>query len=203
MSKKILVISPHPDDGEIGCGASICRFVREGAEVTHLLLSLSEHLVSEGFTSSDRWEEFKSSNNILGSRGFRLKDYRPIHRHFSEFRQALLDGMVGLGKFDMVIIPSPNDLHQDHQVTAQEALRAFKHSTVLAYEEPYAKININYFIEVQEEDLNRKGLALDEYKSIPPKPYLYIENLKSLARYRGMQVGVRYAEGFELIKAIV
>ena len=30
MPKTILIISPHTDDGELGCGGSIAKFIEEG-----------------------------------------------------------------------------------------------------------------------------------------------------------------------------
>src|SRR5699024_12177975 len=32
----ILVLAPHTDDGELGCGGSIARFIREGHEVHYV-----------------------------------------------------------------------------------------------------------------------------------------------------------------------
>ena len=37
-------------------------------------------------------------------------------------------------KPDLVIMPSLNDIHQDHATIAQEGLRAFKGNTILGYE---------------------------------------------------------------------
>ena len=42
MEKKILVISPHTDDGELGCGGSIAKFIEEGDEVDYVALSCCE-----------------------------------------------------------------------------------------------------------------------------------------------------------------
>ena len=42
MFERILVISPHTDDGELGCGGSIAKFVDEGKEVFYAALSTCE-----------------------------------------------------------------------------------------------------------------------------------------------------------------
>ena len=39
-----------------------------------------------------------------------------------------------IGQVNMVVLPSSNDIHQDHQVIHQEGIRAFKHSRILGYE---------------------------------------------------------------------
>ncbi len=36
MAKKILIISPHTDDGELGCGGTIAKFIEEGNEVDYV-----------------------------------------------------------------------------------------------------------------------------------------------------------------------
>ena len=38
--KKILVLAPHTDDGELGCGASIAKFCAEGREVYYAAFCL-------------------------------------------------------------------------------------------------------------------------------------------------------------------
>lgn len=37
--QRVLVVIPHPDDGEIGCGGTVARLVREGKEVVFLLMT--------------------------------------------------------------------------------------------------------------------------------------------------------------------
>ena len=34
-AKKILVLAPHTDDAEFGCGGAIAKFIKEGKEVQH------------------------------------------------------------------------------------------------------------------------------------------------------------------------
>lgn len=47
--KTILVLAPHTDDGELGCGGSIVRFLEEGKEVYYVAFSTAEDSVPEGF----------------------------------------------------------------------------------------------------------------------------------------------------------
>ena len=39
---RILVLAPHTDDGEFGCGGSIARFASEGNEVHYVAFSAAE-----------------------------------------------------------------------------------------------------------------------------------------------------------------
>ena len=37
--KKVLVLAPHTDDGELGCGGTVARLLEEGCEVHFAVFS--------------------------------------------------------------------------------------------------------------------------------------------------------------------
>lgn len=45
MTKKILIVSPHTDDGELGCGGAIAKYIEEGYQVEYVALSCCEKSV--------------------------------------------------------------------------------------------------------------------------------------------------------------
>ena len=49
--KKVLVLGPHTDDGEFGCGAAMAKFASEGREVNYVAFSACEESVPEGMPS--------------------------------------------------------------------------------------------------------------------------------------------------------
>ena len=49
---KILVLAPHTDDGELGAGGTIHRFLQEGREVFYVAFSTAEQSVAEGFEAN-------------------------------------------------------------------------------------------------------------------------------------------------------
>jgi len=49
MFNRILVLAPHTDDGEFGCGGSIARFIEEKKEVFYVAFSAVEELVPPNF----------------------------------------------------------------------------------------------------------------------------------------------------------
>tara|TARA_Y100000739_G_C20308302_1_gene328716 strand:+ start:165 stop:359 length:195 start_codon:yes stop_codon:yes gene_type:complete len=59
MKNKILVLAPHTDDGEIGCGGSIARFIDEGKEIYYIAFSKCEESVPKGFPKNILEEEVK------------------------------------------------------------------------------------------------------------------------------------------------
>ena len=62
----------------------------------------------------------------------------------------------------------------------------------------------NYFVQLDDDDLKTKIDSINMYKSeIKKYPFpRSSEGIKTLAMYRGMQAGVKYAEAFKLIRQI-
>ncbi|NNC83576.1 MAG: PIG-L family deacetylase [Flavobacteriales bacterium] len=205
--KKILVLAPHPDDGEFGAGASIHRWVSAGAEVRYVAFSPCLKSLPEGSTSDLLGGELKEAVQKLGmSEGqARLLDY-PV-REFPAHRQAILEDLVQMRKDfrpDLVLVPNSTDIHQDHQVIHEEAIRAFKHCSILGYELPWNNMSVttNYHVALDEENVQAKLDALHCYRSQEKRIYLADGFLHGLARVRGVQVGHHLAEAFEVIRLV-
>ena len=206
-AKTIFVLSPHTDDGELGCGASINRFVEEGDTIIHIIFSLCKDSLPAGLAPDTLATEAKKANAILGVKpeNLLLLDY-PVRR-FNESRQSILDEMIKLQKQykpTIIFIPSSTDIHQDHGVIHSEALRAFKHCTIYGYEMPWNNYLFNgtSFIAVNETNLNKKVVALSAYQSQQHRKYMQPDFITSLTKVRGVQAGVLYAECFETIRTI-
>jgi LmbE family N-acetylglucosaminyl deacetylase len=108
-------------------------------------------------------------------------------------------------KPDLVFMPSLHDLHQDHSTVAIEGLRAFKKTSIFAYEMPWNNLNFSTqsFIKLSESNIEKKIKALECYKSQATKNYASKEFILGLARTRGAQIGVIFAETFEVVRCIL
>lgn len=204
-SKKILILAPHTDDGELGCGGAIAKYCREGNEVFYVAFSTCRRSLPTHLAPDTLEKEVIKATKILGIKRENLILFDYDVRDFPSNRQRILEDMVKLKadiKPDIVFVPSLNDLHQDHQVIANEGLRAFKNNSLLGYEMPWNNItfNTNFFIVLDEVDIQTKVKALKEYDSQKNRNYLNEEFIKSLAYTRGVQIGTRYAEAFDLIR---
>ena len=106
--------------------------------------------------------------------------------------------------FDLIFIPSLNDIHQDHAVVANEGLRAFKGITVLSYELPWNNFDFKTtcFVKLDERHIQKKIEALSSYDSQNFRDYLSSDFIRSLARTRGVQISTKYAECFEVVRLI-
>jgi LmbE family N-acetylglucosaminyl deacetylase len=208
MFSKILIIAPHTDDGELGCGGTIARFVEEGKEVYYAAFSVAEKSVPEGFPKNELEIEVRRAMKILGVRENNLLIYRYEVRTFSYHRQEILEDLVKLKKElepTLIFIPSLNDLHQDHKTIAEEGCRVFKMATLLGYEEPWNNISFNTssFVPLEERHIKKKIEALKEYKTQRYRNYLNEEFIRSLAKTRGTQINKEYAEAFEVIRWVI
>lgn len=204
----ILVLAPHTDDGELGAGGSIARWASEGHRIYYIAFSACETSVPEGWPEGVLRVEVAAATRVLGIAAQRLRVLDYHVRLFGRDRQEVLQSMVDIKKElspDLVLLPSLNDLHQDHSVVAQEGLRAFKHTSILAYEIAWnnTSFETSGFVALDEMHIQAKIDALKCYRSQSGRPYLDPDFLHSQARFRGLQAGVKYAEAFEVKRWIL
>ncbi len=206
----ILVLGPHTDDGEFGCGGAMAKFVEEGKEVYYATFSIAEESVPEGMPKDILLTEVKKASQTLGIKADNLINFRYRVRHFPQYRQDILEDLVKLRKElhpDLVFLPSNDDLHQDHQTIYHEGLRAFKFTRILGYEMPWNNLTIttNAFVLLEERHIEKKIAAIVCYESQvnAGRRYANEEFVRSLARTRGVQSGTHYAEAFQVIRWLI
>lgn len=205
---KILVLAPHTDDLEFGCGGTIAKLVESDNDIYCAAFSACKQSVRKEFPEDVLIHEIKRASLILGIPKENLILFDYAVRTFNYKRQEILDDIINLKKDirpDIVLIPSLKDLHQDHYTIAQEGFRAFKFSSLLSYELPWNNLSFNTasFMKLDEKHIDKKIEAVNEYKSQAHKPYANEEFIKSLARTRGIQINTKYAECFEVIRWIL
>lgn len=205
--KKILVLAPHTDDGELGCGGTIARFCAEGIEVYYAAFCLCSKSLPAGLPTNTLELECKKATSLLGIPASNLILFNYEVRQLPQSRQQILEELLKLNQQinpDMVLLPAASDVHQDHQVIHQEGLRAFKNTTFAGYELPWNNYSFrtNFFMKLSENEVNKKIEALQAYQSQSHRNYMQPNFIRSLAKVRGVQCNSDYAEAFELYKII-
>jgi LmbE family N-acetylglucosaminyl deacetylase len=195
---KVLALSPHTDDIELGCGGYLSKLHEQGHEIICLVFS---DCSSEWGHLPLRSECAKSLSYI--SSKIHIGDYQV--RKFD--RQLILDSMIDFrDEFspDLVLMPSEADVHQDHRIVYEEGVRAFSRDcNVLSYELVWncRGFKPSFYVELQEKHLKEKLDMLSCYKSQIElhRPYFDEELIRGFARTRGLQIKKLFAESFEVI----
>jgi LmbE family N-acetylglucosaminyl deacetylase len=198
---KILAFSGHTDDVEIGAGATLSRLMEEGASLRSIAFVCP---------LEELHEEHAKAHSIITS----LKPIPELDviRHdfpnmkLPEYRQEILDIIwkeYHAYKPDIVLTHNPHDTHQDHHTVYEETVRACKKGTIWAYQTPknMRLFNENLYVEVQDRHVDVKIEALKCYKSQFERnraefnEQFLISNMVA----KGQQIGVKYAEAFQVI----
>ncbi len=205
--KKILILAPHTDDGELGCGGSIAKFCAEGKEVYYAAFCLCSKSLPASLPANTLELECKKATASLGIPASNLILFNYEVRNLPQFRQQVLEELLQLNtkiNADLVFLPSASDIHQDHQTIHQEGMRAFKNTTLAGYELPWNNYSFhtNFFVRISEGELNKKIESLKSYQSQSHRNYMQEDFTRSLAKVRGVQCKSDYAEAFEIYKFI-
>jgi LmbE family N-acetylglucosaminyl deacetylase len=205
---RVVVLAAHTDDGEFGCGGTLSRLVEQGAEVYCAAFSICSASVPEGFPRDILATEIKEATQVLGISSDHLLVHRYPVRYLPQYRQDILEELVRLSRDirpDLVLLPSSDDIHQDHQVVSQEGLRAFKHTSILGYETPWNNLTftVSAFVHLDARHVEKKIDALHRYRSQQHRYYMAESLVRNLARVRGVQAGVEYAEAFQAIRWVI
>jgi LmbE family N-acetylglucosaminyl deacetylase len=205
--QRVLVLAPHTDDGEFGCGGTMARLVERGVEVRYVAFSIATKSLPDGFAPDTLAREVRDATAVLGipPEGLTVHDFEV--RSFPERRQDVLELLIGLaGEWppDAVLMPSLRDIHQDHQVVAAEGLRAFKRTTVLGYSIPWNNLEFDYqaYVALERAHVELKVEALSRYESQQHRNYANPDYIWNLARTNGINVGREYAEVFEVYRVV-
>ena len=203
--KKVLVFAPHTDDGELGCGGFMSRLISEGAEVFQVALSAPAIIVEHGTGNKELEKEYKRATKKIGLKDKNVFIHHFRVRKFNESRQDILDLMIyykRMFKPELVLVPSSKDIHQDHKIVYEEALRAYKETSIFGYELSWNTFSFNndIYISLDERFVKNKLLACGEYKTQKFRNYMQKEHIKSILKTRGSQISKEYAECFECIR---
>lgn len=192
----IIILAPHTDDGELGMGGTIVKYLELGKKIYYIAFSAPREILKE---------ELRNATKMLGIPQEQVILYDFPVRKFSYNRQDILEELVKIRKDlqpDMVFLPSSHDLHQDHKTISEEGIRAFKRDSLLAYELPWNNIvfQTQCFSVLEERHIKKKIDALFCYNSQKHRNYLNEEFIRGLAIARGVQIQEKYAEVFEVIR---
>lgn len=194
---KVLAIGAHPDDIELGCGATLAKLISQGTEVRALVLSPGTK--GANIEVFDRKAETIKALNHLGISEIYLGDFADTYM-FQYLNQIISFIEQHVREFapDRVYTMYDQDRHQDHRTTYEASIVACRRvPQLLGYETPSSWPQ---FVPTMHEDVTdhfeRKIEALLMHVSQADREYTQPEDLTVSARFRGRQVGRKHCEGF-------
>ncbi len=125
--RRVLVLSPHPDDEVFGCGGALADLAERGAAIDVLLVTDGAAAGTDDAgrrrVAAQRAEESRSALRVLG--GGTVHEGGLPDRGLGESR-AELEALVALWLVktspDLVFAPSPVETHPDHRAVAYALL---------------------------------------------------------------------------------
>lgn len=198
--KRILVVAAHCDDETYGCGGLIWRTHQDGGHVCVLVASHNETTGAE-FRMACGGLGVRSCV-MLGLPTLGLQNYIPVMA--DAVRNIIFDQST-----DEVYTHAHDDTHQDHEAVSRATMigagPGSRARVVAEYEAPLSSVRVAPFWPnlFQAIDIEKKCEALEKYKSqVLPAPHpRALETVRALARVRGSQGGVEYAEGFRIVRS--
>ncbi|NBD22279.1 PIG-L deacetylase family protein [Paenibacillus glycinis] len=222
----VLAICAHPDDAEIWCGGTLAKYVKRGDKVT-IAIATNGEVGSATHTKAEiaeiRRNESVAAARVIGAELLWLGYRDEFLFDSEETRLAFIEAMRA-SHADVVLTHWPDDLYNpDHTIAGRIANDVAIMTTVpniTTASPPLAKIPIVYFME----SVAGLGFQPEEYVDITEtfeakKDMLArhqsqigdwlqdqygsnaMEMIEVTSRFRGIQCGVRYAEGFIRAKA--
>ena len=124
--KKILILSPHADDEILGCGGFISKYSKLNYKINVLILTNANKGAPEVYSSKiieKIRNEAKQANKLIGTDklffenlpALNLTNY-PIYKISN-----LINKYIIKIKPEIILIPSSNDIHDDHKIIFKAA----------------------------------------------------------------------------------
>lgn len=199
----VLALGAHPDDLELGCGATLAKLAAAGVEVRAMVFTAGHRGAGEGF---DRTEETRTALASLGVTTVvqhAFTDTR-LHQSLNEIIAAI-EEEVARCRPDRVYTMFDADRHQDHRTLYEaSAVACRKVPQILGYETPSSYPNfLPTVFEPVEPFLERKVAALKLHASQEHRLYMDEEKVRAAAHFRGAQVDLAPCEGFIAYKMVL
>ena len=217
---RVLAVGAHPDDLEILCGGTLARYTREGHDVVMCHASRGDrgsfvHTSEE--IASIRDGEAKRAAEICGAEHATLGLSDGEVNAADPAQQRLMADLVRDSRPDVIITHAPNDYMGDHNEVSRLVFDCSFYATLPLYEtgKPHhSAVTPIYYMDT----LMGLGFQPSEYVDvsdvIDTKAAMLeahetqltwlrdhdgvdvVEQMKAATRFRGLQCGVQYAEGF-------
>jgi len=225
--QRVLVVAPHADDEVLGCGGLLAKVAETRGHAHVVLMSVDgfhHYGLSGGTTFAERVAEIEAVARLLDfTWEIVYPDQDMIEKLDTVPKRDLVDRFEKIyneHKPELLLLPSFVDYDQDHRRTFETAFAAARPispkfgkwliPTVLGYEQN--KLNFAWqeqpmcpmFVDISAH-IEKKIEAIEAYATqLRPPPHVRsLDGVRALARIRGADIGVDYAEAFQVFRAVL
>ena len=222
----ILAIGAHPDDVESSCGGTLAKYAKMGHKVftaTATNGNIGSATLPMDEIAAIRKEEARRAAAHIGAEYICLDYDDEMFYEDKNARLKFID-LVRYCKADVILTHNPKDYNPDHELTSKiinDIAVMIPIAKIQTRNAPYDKIpSIAYFepgyglgfipthyvditdtmetkMAMLREHQSQVSWMQDNYKdTVGDKDFF--ENYYTIAKYRGIQCGVEYAEGFRM-----
>jgi LmbE family N-acetylglucosaminyl deacetylase len=217
---KVLAVGAHPDDLEILCGGTLARFVNEGHEVVMCHATLGDrgsYVHTSEEIAAIRSRESKRAAEICGAEEATLGLHDGEVSAADPEQRLLVVDLVRDARPDLIITHFPHDYMSDHNEVSKLVFDCSFHATLPLFEtgKPHHnKVTPIYYMETIMGVAFQPTEYVDVTDVIDTKTAMLeahetqltwlrdhdgvdiVEEMRAATRFRGLQSGVKYAEGF-------
>jgi len=224
---KVLVVAAHPDDEVLGCGGTVARFLNEGKEVHVLILGgittsrYKKNQKEESWKKNEYKGEAHNAATALGLTSLKCVDFDDNRFDTVPLLEIIkaVEKAKNEVKPDLILTHDFADLNVDHRLTHQAVMAAFRPDVsynffrIMTFEvlsntecqdQAMSTFRPNCYIDIKD-FLAKKIGAIKCYQSelrSYPHPRS-LEGVESLAKKRGMEVCLEYAEAFRIVRDVL
>lgn len=202
--RRVLAVGAHPDDIELGCGATLLAHRARGDRIALLVMTTGEQGPRTSVPSFSRTREQQDAAELLGAELF-WGDFPDGAVPEDAPAVALVEAVMAETGADLVYTHAERDSHQDHRRTALATFAAcrrlphvlcYESPTTLAFE-PGLYVDVGGLVEAKA-DLLRAHVS-----QVLKNGLVDLEAMEAQARQRGFAARIRWAEAFEVHRFVL
>ncbi len=200
---KVIVAGGHPDDPESGCGGTMALYASQGHEVVSLYLTRGEAGIpgkSHDEAARIRTAESLRACEILKARALFAGQIDGATEVNPSRYRAFAD-ILNAERPNIVFTHWPVDTHPDHRAASLLAYDAWlrsRHAFALFYFEVMSGSQTqnfapSHYVDITSTESLKRAACMAHVSQNPEEFYAQHDVMN---RFRGMECGVKFAEGF-------
>ena len=207
---KILAVGAHLDDIELACGGTLAKAMKAGHEVKVIIMSKSGYTNSDGkmMRQDDiAVQEGLNALAILGITDIEILDFPTKDIEYNSTVIGSIDRRIAEYDPDVIFTHHPFDTHQAHVGVSKSTISAARRKNTIFFYEPITPSGRSYvafkpqvyvdITETMDQKLSSLVEHVTEYKKFGEE---WIEGVRCRCGFRGYEMGVKFAEAFEVLR---